>query len=421
MPTTARVAATKYGRALTPLSWEEVDAHLTAAAESIVPRLVNSEIKEPLDYDAAKDHGLNIIAIGGDKLSRGLTLEGLTVSYFLRQSTAYDSLMQMGRWFGYRPGYTDLCRLYTTSDMTAWFRHVATAAEELREQLDHMAALGATPKDYGLKIQSHDHLLVTASNKMRYAEEVQVTFAGEGKNQTVFSTAQGVIDHNAAAIASLLSEAGEPTDVGRSGDRTWRGVDGNLVAACLGDMIFPPESYNVNGLRLSQYIRAQLEHAELTEWTVALRAGDGPELDLGPFRVKTVKRAPVDDRKREERHIIQTALSPRDESIDLDEDQFRAALALTNAKRQKKGLPETDTPGGTEIRRIRGLGDEQTGLLGHPERGLLLIYPLSPLEAGLTSKTPIVALVVSFPASKTARPITYRYNTVLSRMELASQ
>jgi hypothetical protein len=421
VPTTARVAATKYGRALTPLSWEEVDAHLTAAAESIVPRLVNSEIKEPLDYDAAKDHGLNIIAIGGDKLSRGLTLEGLTVSYFLRQSTAYDSLMQMGRWFGYRPGYTDLCRLYTTSDMTAWFRHVATAAEELREQLDHMAALGATPKDYGLKIQSHDHLLVTASNKMRYAEEVQVTFAGEGKNQTVFSTAQGVIDHNAAAIASLLSEAGEPTDVGRSGDRTWRGVDGNLVAACLGDMIFPPESYNVNGLRLSQYIRAQLEHAELTEWTVALRAGDGPELDLGPFRVKTVKRAPVDDRKREERHIIQTALSPRDESIDLDEDQFRAALALTNAKRQKKGLPETDTPGGTEIRRIRGLGDEQTGLLGHPERGLLLIYPLSPLEAGLTSKTPIVALVVSFPASKTARPITYRYNTVLSRMELASQ
>ena len=74
-----------------------------------------------------------MIAIGGDKLSRGLTLEGLSVSYFLRQSSAYDSLMQMGRWFGYRPGYVDLCRLYTTVDMIQWFRHVATAAEELRE------------------------------------------------------------------------------------------------------------------------------------------------------------------------------------------------------------------------------------------------------------------------------------------------
>jgi len=73
---------------------------------------------------------------GGDKLSRGLTLEGLTVSYFLRPSRMYDSLMQMGRWFGYRPGYVDLCRLYMTPDFQLWFRHVATAAEELRGEIE---------------------------------------------------------------------------------------------------------------------------------------------------------------------------------------------------------------------------------------------------------------------------------------------
>jgi hypothetical protein len=419
--TTARVAGTAYGRDALALGWAAVEPELAAAAESIVPRLVNSQIKEPLDYEAAKDHGLNVIAIGGDKLSRGLTLEGLSVSYFLRQSSAYDSLMQMGRWFGYRPGYVDLCRLYTTADMIQWFRHVATAAEELREQLDHMAALGSTPKDYGLKIQSHEHLLVTAQNKMRYAQEVQVTFAGEGKNQTVFSTDTTAIQHNADAIASLLADAGEPDSIGTGGDAVWKKVDGGLVASCLAGMTFPPESYNVNGLRLSQYIRAQLEHAELTDWTVSLRAGDGPALMVGQREIRTIKRAPVDDRTKPGRHIIQTILSPRDESIDLNDGEFQAALVLTNAKRARKGLGPAAIPGGQEIRHIRGLGDPASGIAGHPERGLLLIYPLSPSEAGLNINIPIVGLVVSFPASKTARPVTYRYNSVLSRLELATQ
>jgi hypothetical protein len=420
-PTTAKVASTAFGRDATALSWAAVESELAAAVESIVPRLVNSQIKEPLDYDAAKDHGLNVIAIGGDKLSRGLTLEGLSVSYFLRQSTAYDSLMQMGRWFGYRPGYVDLCRLYTTAEMINWFRHVATAAEELREQLDHMAALGSTPKEYGLKIQSHEHLLVTAQNKMRHAQEVQVTFAGEGKNQTVFSTDPTQIKHNVMTIASLLADAGEPKSTGLAGDAMWTDVHGDLVASCLARMTFPQDSYNVNGLRLSQYIRRQLERAELTNWTVSLRAGDGPALRVGPREIRTVKRAPVDDRAKVGRHIIQTILSPRDESIDLDDAQFQAALDLTNEKRARKGLGPALIPGGQEIRHIRGLGAPSSGINGHPERGLLLVYPLSPREAGLDIDIPIIGLVVSFPASRTARPVTYRYNSVLSRLELETQ
>jgi hypothetical protein len=415
-PTTRAVAETPFGRDITSLSWSDVETELATAAESIVPRLVNSQIREPLDYEAARDHGLNVIAIGGDKLSRGLTLEGLSVSYFLRQSSAYDSLMQMGRWFGYRPGYVDLCRLYTTSDMVLWFRHVATAAEELREQLDHMAALGATPKDYGLKIQSHDHLLVTAQNKMRHATEVQVTFAGEGKNQTVFQTEPRIIKHNADAVSALIAEAGAPIIEGNSGDAVWADVDGALVASCLAGMTFPPESYDVNGTRLADYIRAQIARGELTHWTVSLRSGDGGSLLLGSRTIQTVKRKPV-ARVRAGRHIIKTILSPRDESVDLDDEQFAAALALTNRKRAGKGLTETDVPGGVEIRYVRGRGDEETGLAGHPERGLLIIYPLSPSDAGLELDVPIVGVVVSFPASKTACPIRYRYNSVLSRLE----
>ena len=73
---------------------------------------VNSRAAGSLDYPAHEALGLNVIAVGGFSLSRGLTLEGLVVSYFLRNSMMYDTLLQMGRWFGYRRGYEDLCRVW---------------------------------------------------------------------------------------------------------------------------------------------------------------------------------------------------------------------------------------------------------------------------------------------------------------------
>ena len=108
-------------------SWEEIEAALPDAIADIDIRMINGTAKDALDYAERKETGLKVIAIGGDKLSRGLTLEGLCVSYFLRASKMYDTLMQMGRWFGYRPGYLDLCRLYTTSDLHEWFEHITEA------------------------------------------------------------------------------------------------------------------------------------------------------------------------------------------------------------------------------------------------------------------------------------------------------
>ena len=107
-------------------------------------RTVNGTARDALDY-AEAGRGLKVVAIGGDKLSRGLTLEGLCTSYFLRTTRMYDTLMQMGRWFGYRPGYVDLCRLYTTGEMVEWFGHIADASEELREEFEAMAETGSTP------------------------------------------------------------------------------------------------------------------------------------------------------------------------------------------------------------------------------------------------------------------------------------
>jgi hypothetical protein len=142
-PTTSKVALTDPDTAaLDPLDWNEVAAELSDVLADIEVRMINGTAKDALDYADRAGAPLKVIAVGGDKLARGLTLEGLTTSYFLRASKMYDTLMQMGRWFGYRPGYIDLCRLYTTSELIDWFRHIADAAEELREEFDVMAATG---------------------------------------------------------------------------------------------------------------------------------------------------------------------------------------------------------------------------------------------------------------------------------------
>ena len=114
-------------------SWDEIVPKLLEAAAPISVVEINSRSPGALDYDAYKVDGRQVIAVGGFSLSRGLTLEGLTVSYFLRNSIMYDTLMQMGRWFGYRPEYEDLCRIWMTPDAAGWYEHIADSIEELRE------------------------------------------------------------------------------------------------------------------------------------------------------------------------------------------------------------------------------------------------------------------------------------------------
>jgi hypothetical protein len=414
-------------------AWNAVGEQLVEVCDRIKVVVVNSDSLEPLDYEAYSDTGLNVIAVGGDKLSRGLTLEGLSVSYFLRASRMYDSLMQMGRWFGYRPGYVDLCRLYTTDDLRLHYRHVATAAEELREQLDHMQALGETPERYGLKIQSHPLLLVTAQNKMRYTNEYAVSFAGQGKIQTVFDRNPLVIRSNAARTAEFLDRQGAPhessrsivlpdgSQVGWNGRLVWNDVRGAEVAAWLRSLHFAPESYDVSGTRMAEYIDAQAAIGELTSWTIALATtGKGKPLKLGDREVRTTHRKVLDRAGRlirKDRYVVRTILDPWDESIDLDPAQFVAALELTNRTRADKGLDLESRPSGQAIRAVRGKGWVETGVTGDPRRGLVIVYPLDPTEPAIDVDVPIVGVVVSFPESHNARAVRYRFNTVLDRLE----
>lgn len=411
-PTSSAVRDLPIGSDLKITAWEAIDRELANATDKIRVQVVNSEMRDAVDYDGNAEQGLSVIAVGGDKLSRGLTLEGLTVSYFLRASKMYDSLMQMGRWFGYRPGYVDLCRVYLTPDLQLWFRHVAKAAEELRDRIDHMAMIGSTPESYGLRIQSHDIMLVTAQNKMRHAPEYQVTFEGEGKIQTIFFNDHATNSSNATAITAFLERLGPAFDLkdqrvsGEAlkqlrGRRLWKNVAGTEVAGVLAGLEFPEQSRDVNGARISEYIRAQLPAGELTSWIVAVLSGDGDDFSVGDWNFATVERKAD---ATSPRYVIKTVLSPPDEALDLDKDEHKAALEITNRKRAEKGKSETKTPDGPAIRQIRGRD---------PRRGLLLLYPLSPANAGLKDvKVPIFGIVVSFPDSGNGRSVKYRINKV---------
>ena len=414
VPTGAALTGTVFDRGLLPVEWADVRRALADSGDKIQVIVANGRSKAGLDYDRYKETGLSVIAIGGDKLSRGLTLEGLSVSYFLRITKQYDSLLQMGRWFGYRRGFADICRLYTTPDMEDWFRHVATASKDLRADFAHMRLMLQTPRDYGLRVESHSVMTVTASNKQRHAVERPTGYAGEGKIQTVMYTERGVLEQNVAATETFLESLDPPEDGaprpdgGTAAGLLWRGVSGEAVAAYLRTLTFPPENTEIEAMRLATYVETQLRQSpsELSEWTVLVAAGDGRTIEIAGHTLSSIIRRPLASRRSTaDRYIVKSILNPPDEALDLTQHEFAEALALTNRARSLTGLAPADRPAGPDIRRIRP-----------SSRGMLIIYPLDPDEDGLIDTDgPAIGLVISFPESSTASRKLYVENTVLQR------
>ena len=181
--------------------WATVKGSLFATFEHLRIFLVNSKSDETLDFKKYETDGVGLtaIAIGGLSLSRGLTIEGLSVSYMYRNTRMYDTLMQMGRWFGYRPGFEDLCRVHLSEDSINWYAHISDASEELRQQIKQMRKDGLSPKDFGLYVKDHpDSLLVTATNKMRTAESITVkqNFSGKVRESYILPTDEGINQDN---------------------------------------------------------------------------------------------------------------------------------------------------------------------------------------------------------------------------------
>ena len=414
--------------------WDEVLEQLPDILSEMQVKIINGTAKDALNYTEHESTGLKVIAIGGDKLSRGLTLEGLCVSYFLRASKMYDTLMQMGRWFGYRPGYLDLCRLYTTSELVEWFGHIADAAEELREEFDLMAESGATPREYGLKVQSHPVLMVTSRLKMRTAKNLMLSFSGQVLETVSLYKEPRELEKNLQVTRHLVEAMGEPNEIPPkrvrdektvefSGTILWSNVSSDFIIDFLSSYKTHPAAYKVNSLMLAEFVRSMVDIGELTQWTVAfigVSSGEKWHEYTPTIKVRMNKRKVPEKHKHiTDRYAIGRLLDPKDEAIDLNEAEWKAALEMTREAYRRdaarlQDAKEPEIPNGPAIRKIRGFGAD--GISGHPERGVLLIYTLDPSQAGIglpENTPPVIAFGISFPGSQSGVKVEYKVNNVL--------
>ena len=407
-PTTESVSKIQPHHAMQQLSWDEVSSSLYHAASRIQVKEINGSAKDILDYFEHKN-GLNVIAVGGDKLSRGLTLEGLSVSYFLRASKMYDTLMQMGRWFGYRPGYLDLCRLYTTDELIDWYSHITSASEELKLEFDHMAEIGATPQDYGLKVRTHPQgLLITGVNKMRAGTEMELSYAGSLSETTIFYKEREVNWRNFQATENLLLEIGEPSE--SSKNFIWKEISAEKIVEFLLEYKSHESCKPANTQVLSEYIRAQIPFGELTSWTIALISSKSATYfyPIANNQVGLTRRSDVSSTSLLEYRLSKShILSPTDEWIDLPNEVKEQIREETRCEREKRGkASSSNTPSGSILRSKRS-----------PNQALLILYPLDPNNIGLNWDFPIIGFVISFPGSTTAKRIKYKVNNVYWEQE----
>lgn len=188
------------------ITWQNVFYFLYEAINKIKIIVVNSSKKsEKLSYDE-KD-GVRVIAIGGLALSRGLTLEGLCVSYFYRNTATFDVLMQMGRWFGYRDGYGDLCKIFITNDSREYYKDICESIDCLKEDIKKMGSQNKKPEDYGIRVRNDSiDLGITASNKMRNTKNKvdRKSFYGNIFETPYLHRDLKIIEHNIQQTISFI-------------------------------------------------------------------------------------------------------------------------------------------------------------------------------------------------------------------------
>jgi hypothetical protein len=270
----------------TGIKWEQILSNLYESTAPIVVRLVNQKAKEKgverLDYEPYKETGLRVIAVGGNSLSRGLTLEGLSVSYFDRNSQMYDTLMQMGRWFGYRNGYDKLFKIWMEPAAIGWYEYISNATDELRDEIVEMRRIGLTPKEFGLKVQQNmTSLFVTARSKMRATTTVEqwISLAAEVvETPKLVANMQKCINCNLELTNDLLSELANNPDyykeeLNYENNRViYSGVDKEIIAKYIAAYVSHPRHIPFNSTDLSMHINNSTEYPK---WTVAIIGGSG--------------------------------------------------------------------------------------------------------------------------------------------------
>jgi hypothetical protein len=393
-------------------SFDQIEEHIGPFFESIEVRVINSETGEVLDYE--REPSLKAIAVGGNRLSRGLTLEGLIVSYFARRSGTYDTLMQMGRWFGFRDRYEDLTRIYMTDELAGWFSDLALVEHQLREDIQAYESQNLTPMQLGTRILEHPAMLVTSRLKQRFATTITVeqSYSAQVVQTVRFPFRRpddltALLDENLQAARRFLQSLGSPRRWARSGP-VWQEITAEEVLEFLKNYRVDSEARSISLPLLSAYIERQVELGELQHWTIAVKGLQSLDRSLGDLdlgvaggRIHQVSRT----RLAGDLNSLGVLTSPGDEEEGLSTEELDRARSLQQSQ---------------------NLGANPAARQARPAtQGLLLLYPISrhsgrDLPEG-ASRRPlfenrndpeardVLGLAISFPHSDNAQTITGQY------------
>lgn len=403
-------------------NWEVVKKELKSAALKIDVRSVHGtrsttnleyhNIQE-IDYSRYEKEGksLYVIAVGGSRLSRGITLEGLSVSYYIRTTRMYDSLMQMGRWFGYRPGYVDLCRLYTTNQIFEWFNHITMATEEMRNDFDEMTATHQRPKDFRLKVRNHHGLLtITSLNKLYFTEDLEISFSGENPQTYCLLKTKKAIENNFDALKSLITTIGLPTKENRT--ETSKGKvrylfypNSNVDSVCTFIDTFKIDQPSINNATLSEYIRTQARNNRITEWSICIVSNTDEKVFINRYENNPdVSRSPKDD-------VMTYDLDCNQETITLgcsvrnQPKNSRGSEFYLISKNQIDDLKDRQVDLSIKTNTTSKEIKEQRA---SEKKGLLLIYALDERGTNLNFGIPIIGYSVHFPRIQDEIKVSYK-------------
>ncbi|WP_157537184.1 Z1 domain-containing protein [Nocardioides sp. Root190] len=374
-----------------PLMWQDVLAQLGDVLANARVLVDNYRSDARLLY--ADDEPSTVIAIGGNTLSRGLTLEGLVSSYFVRAASAYDTLLQMGRWFGYRGGYSDLVRIWMTSELADWFQNLATVEAEIRHEIRRYELEGLKPTQLAVKIRTDPAMTITNAAKMKHAVHAQLDYSGKREQTILFRHEDaGWLRKNWEAAERLLEEAVEhpgvvPGRVDGTGRPVVRGVPGSLVRDFVNDYQFHEDSQRLQRSLLDKYMDKEQAEGALDSWSVVIMSNQKDahgQCPVGPFEsvnlISRTRSKPLEAGKAN----IKALAGSTDRAADLP--------ALL------EGLSATATD--REIARARKVASAPP---------LLALYPIAPNSSTnredrveLRAAHPIMGVAIFFPGAVAA-------------------
>lgn len=358
-------------------SFDAIQHEIPAALESITTIVENADSDDFLDFtDETKRHA---IVIGGNVLARGLTIEGLTVSYFVRASSQFDTLMQMGRWFGYRPGYSDLPRIWMTPDLNAAFLDLVVLENEIRSDITLMSEQNLTPREFSIRVPQMPGMAVTARNKlvMENIENCRISYLGTHQQMIGFPSDKGFHDCNRRATEIFLQQcvsASSPKVVDEKGTVLFRGVPYGVVRLFLSRFDLHKESMKA----IPDFVEQEIDQGEqyMRRWNVVVVSESNTQkkrseraVQFAGLDVQTISRRRIKEPIAPDDIYIKALMSADHSLLDLP-DELRAELT--------DELKTLDW----KAKRTR-----RTEALGSDKCPLILIYILDKNSCGVKEST----------------------------------